>query len=153
MSELDIISADPTGPDATALLAEIAAEMAALYDGDGVWGFAADHLKQARAAFVVAYLDDAPVGCGGLMPVSDTVAEVKRVYVRPTARGHSLSRRLMAALEARARELGYTTIRLETGRKQPAAIHVYESMGYAHTPCWDDYSDDPESVCYQKLLV
>ena len=41
-----------------------------------------------------------------------------------------MARALLHALEARARELGYTVLRLDTGSRQPAARHLYESEGY-----------------------
>ena len=152
MADIHITRADPASPVAAVLFSEIAAEMAARYGGNGVWGFTPADLKGERSVFVVAYTGDQPVGCGGLMAVSPTQAEIKRVYVRPAARGQGLSRQIMAALEADAQTLGYTHIRLETGLKQPAAIHIYESLGYQRVPCWGDYSQDPMSVCYSKSL-
>ena len=52
------------------------------------------------------------------------------MYVVPAARGRGVARELLGALEARARALGYTVGRLDTGPRQPAAQHLYESAGY-----------------------
>ena len=49
----------------------------------------------------------------------------------PDARGRGLARRLLAALEDAARELGYERVRLDTGASQPHARALYESAGYA----------------------
>jgi GNAT superfamily N-acetyltransferase len=58
------------------------------------------------------------------------VAEIKRMYVVPAARRQGLGRRLLEALEDRARELGYARIRLDTGARQPHAQAMYERAGY-----------------------
>ncbi len=56
------------------------------------------------------------------------------MYVAPAARGRGVARILLGALEDRARALGYATVSLDTGPKQPAAQHLYESTGYATIP-------------------
>ena len=53
------------------------------------------------------------------------------MFVVPDARGRGVARALLHALEARAQALGYTVLRLDTGPRQPAARHLYESEGYA----------------------
>ena len=58
------------------------------------------------------------------------MAEIKRMYVVPEARGRGLGRRLLEALEETARELGYARIRLDTGARQPHARAMYEAAGY-----------------------
>ena len=44
-------------------------------------------------------------------------------------------------------------MRLETGTRQPEAIALYESSGYARVPCFPPYDDDPLSVCFAKPLT
>ncbi|MEV6641747.1 hypothetical protein [Amycolatopsis sp. NPDC051371] len=44
-------------------------------------------------------------------------------------------------------------LRLETGVRQPAAMRLYERAGYRRVPNFPPYEDDPESVCYEKLLA
>ena len=58
------------------------------------------------------------------------IAEIKRMYVVPEARGRGLARELLVALEEAARGLGYERVRLDTGPKQPHAEHLYRSAGY-----------------------
>jgi GNAT superfamily N-acetyltransferase len=81
-------------------------------------------------AFLVVYADGKPVAGGGLKRDDDGVAEIKRMYVVPAARRKGLGRRLLEALEDRARELGYARIRLDTGERQPHARAMYERAGY-----------------------
>jgi len=85
-------------------------------------------------AWVVAYLDDQPVGCGGVKRLDDTSAELKRIYLAAGARGRGLGRRLLEQLEWHARELGYERLRLDTGDLQPEALGLFRSAGYEHIP-------------------
>ena len=71
-----------------------------------------------------------PVAGGGVKRDDDGVAEIKRMYVAPAARRQGLGRRLLEALEDKARELGYARIRLDTGTRQPHAQAMYERAGY-----------------------
>jgi putative acetyltransferase len=74
------------------------------------------------------------------------------MYVAPEARGHGLSRRVLEALEDEARLLGYPSVRLETGDRQPEAIRLYESAGYRSIPRYGPYVDDERSACFEKPL-
>jgi putative acetyltransferase len=76
--------------------------------------------------------------------------EVKRMYVRPQARGRGLARRLIETLEAKAVEQGCRTFMLETGPTQPEALILYERVGYQYRGPFGDYRDDPLSVFMQK---
>lgn len=144
---------DPTSPVSSQLMAEVSAELGALYDDDGIGNFRVGHVMIPRSAFVVAWLDGEAVGCGAIRPMDDDrVAEVKRMYVRPKMRGQGISRRILKTLETLAREYDYTTVRLETGLRQPQAMGLYESEGYQRIPCFGDYALDPLSVCYEKTL-
>jgi GNAT superfamily N-acetyltransferase len=82
-------------------------------------------------AFVVLFEDGAAVAGGGLKRLDERTCEIKRMYVVPSARGRGLAKALLEALEDEAHRLGYTTARLDTGPKQPAAQAMYERAGYA----------------------
>jgi GNAT superfamily N-acetyltransferase len=93
-----------------------------------------DELNPPNGAFIVGYEDGVPVCCGGIKRLDAEACEIKRMYVAPEARGRGAARILLGALEDRARGLGYVIARLDTGPKQPAAQHLYESTGYAQIP-------------------
>ncbi|WP_416234540.1 GNAT family N-acetyltransferase [Lentzea sp. NEAU-D7] len=104
--------------------------------------------------FVIGYLDDVPVACGGWR-VNDELegaAEIKRMYVVDSARGKGLSRLVLANLEATAREAGLRRMVLETGLRQPEAIALYTSSGYERIDNFGVYRDHPESRCFGKPL-
>jgi GNAT superfamily N-acetyltransferase len=117
-------------------------EMADLYEGMDLDGPAMPkasprELGPPGGVFLVGFENDTPVCCGGIKqlpdpegPPADT-CEIKRMYVVPGRRGHGLARALLVALEDAARELGYTTARLDTGPRQPHAERMYRAAGYA----------------------
>lgn len=100
-----------------------------------------------------------PVGCIALSPLGDgdgddgsTEAEIKRVYVRETARGQKVARRLLAAMEQIAREGGTRILKLEVGQMQPEAVALYTSEGWQRTDCYGYWKDEPLVICMMKQL-
>ncbi len=109
-------------------------------------------LAPPLGAFVLAWLEDAAVACGGVRRAEPGVGELKRMYVTPAHRGRGVGRVVLAALEARARALGYERLILETGVRQPEAIALYGSAGYETIEPYGYYRDSPLSVCMAKTL-
>lgn len=93
-----------------------------------------DELNPPSGVFIVGYEDGVAICCGGIKRLDHEACELKRMYVIPEARGRGVARILLAELENRARTLGYTIARLDTGPRQPAAQHLYESAGYVSIP-------------------
>ena len=113
----------------------------------------AEQLAPPHGVFLVGWLTDEPVACGGVRRHDDAVGEIKRMYVAPPHRRQGHSRTLLRALEGRARDLGYVRLVLETGTKQPEAIALYESEGYEPIEPYGFYRDAPGSRCYAKRLA
>lgn len=135
------------------LMAELWREVDLIYGNSEPTAPDMSGLDSDRAAFLIVRVDGKAMGCVGLRPLSDTIAEVKRMYVQPAARRTGLARRSMERLEAIARENGFREIWLETGLRQPAAIRLYENLGYERIASFGDYAKDPVSVCYGKRLA
>ncbi|MGY1886987.1 MULTISPECIES: GNAT family N-acetyltransferase [unclassified Blastococcus] len=106
------------------------------------------HPSAADVAVVLLARDDdaTPLGCGALRALGDGVAEVKRMYVVPAARGRGVSKAVLAGLEDAARARGWTSLRLETGPLQPEAIGLYSGAGYRPIGAFGDYVGDPDAV-------
>jgi ribosomal protein S18 acetylase RimI-like enzyme len=110
------------------------AELAARFPG----GFDPGDTTAARSAelcppdgvLLVARADGAAVGCGAVRRLDADVAEIKRMWVDPVARGHGVARRLLAALEAAAAQLNCVTVRLDTAATLTEALALYRSAGY-----------------------
>lgn len=74
-------------------------------------------------------------GCVALHPLDEETAELKRLYVRPGARGSGLGRKLASAAVAHARALRYARVVLDTLPAQmPAAVRLYRSLGFREVP-------------------
>ena len=121
-------------PPASDLLAAMVAEMATLYgpiDGPHMPSATPADFAPPHGTFVVGYDADGTAVCaGGVKRLDAETAEIKRMYVIPSARRRGLARVLLAALENAARDLGYATVRLDTGPLQGHAQAMYESAGY-----------------------
>src|SRR4051794_21237963 len=80
--------------------------------------------------FLVADLDGAPAGCGGIRMLSPVRAEVKHLWVRESARGRGVGSALLGELESRASALGATEVVLDTHESLEAAGRLYARAGY-----------------------
>lgn len=143
--------------DARALVTELMAVLAAEYLPEQQHGLSLDALFQPHIHFFVARDASGAVGCGGVA-LFGAFAELKRMYVRPAARGRGAADALLARIEAAVREAGIARLCLETGDKQLAAIRFYERAGFARCAAFGEYLDLPAahivtSVFFEKQLA
>ena len=104
-----------------------------------------------HGVFLTAWNDAVLIGCGALRPGSQPgTVEVKRMYVRPDARGRGISRLVLRELEAHAAMLGYERLELETGTMQPEAMHVYETAGWRPIDGYGKWADVEFTRYYGK---
>jgi GNAT superfamily N-acetyltransferase len=74
------------------------------------------------------------------------------MYTLPQHRGKNIATKVLAALEKWATDLGYQKCILETGKRQPEAIRLYQKNGYASIPNYGQYVGVENSVCFEKEL-
>ena len=122
-------------------------------DGEEHDFYAAYNKIDSIAHVVVAYFEDIAVGCGAIKKFDDQTIEIKRMYVRPEQRGKGIAGEVLRELESWAVELGFGEAVLETGKKQPEAIRLYEKSGYNLIPNYGQYQGVDNSVCMKKSLT
>jgi len=129
------------------------AEIAERYPGfDPDLGPSADpsELGPPGGAWVVAYLDGRPVGCGGLKGVDGETGEIRRVFLDSRARGRGIGQQVLRELERHARRLGYRRVRLTTGDRQPEALGLFRSAGYGEVA---DFNGYPFAHCWLEKAL
>ena len=101
---------------------------------------------------IICYIDDYAVGCGAFKIFDEDSVEIKRMFVRPEFRGRGLGLEILRALELWAAESGYSACVLETGKKQPEAIQLYQKAGYGIIPNYGQYAGVATSICMKKEI-
>ncbi len=146
-------------PDPAKLIAEVQQEYVRRYGGEDDTPVDPAEFAPPAGLFVVGYLGDVPVACGGWRAhdapepgFADGDAEVKRMYVVPSARRRGFARLVLAELERTAADRGRLRMVLETGTAQPEAIALYTSAGYAPIPKFGQYRCYENSRCYGRML-
>jgi GNAT superfamily N-acetyltransferase len=142
-------SSDDT--DFRLLVKELDEELAGLYGEKQIFYNQFNALNHIQHV-IVAYQGKEAVGCGALKKLNDQLVEIKRMYVKKDFRNKGIAHHILLELEQWAKELHYTACVLETGNKQPDAIHLYEKAGYSFIPNYGQYEDDPQSVCMKKTI-
>lgn len=141
-SMVQISTVDPASQDAQWCINQYFTELGERFET----GFDPDRSRPAHAhelvpptgLFLVAYLREEPVGCGGLRFYENAIGEIKRMWVAPQVRGLGLGRRLLETLEHEARKDGVSILRLETNRTLVEAIRLYRDTGYQEVAAFDD---------------
>ena len=137
-ASVEFASASPASLEARACLDKYYRELAARFE-DGFdpaqeGAARADDMAPPYGFFVLARLRGGAIGCGGVRRVDPTTGEIKRVWIAREMRGLNLATRLIAELEAQARSLGLTMLRLDTNRALTEAQALYLKLGYREAP-------------------
>ncbi len=149
-------------------IADVAASSLQHQDFDGELDTLPGRYAEPRGVILLAYGEgpggsaaeaallerEAPVACAALRPLPDFgpgVCELKRMYVKPVARGHGLGRLLGERIITAAAGIGYTLMKLDTSASMVAAQRLYHSLGFV--PC-AAYNDDPdqETLWFERVL-
>lgn len=103
---------------------------------------------QTYDALFLATLDGAPVAACGIKPFKDKICELKRLYCKPSGRGHGLGYKLSQAAIETAKSLGYETMYLDTDHGLTHANAVYERLGFRDI---EKYYDNPMDSRFMGL--
>jgi putative acetyltransferase len=146
-----ITRTDSENQDFINLVKDLDAEMA-IRDGEDHSFYAQFNKIDTIKYAVVAYENGRPAGCGAIKEYSPGTVEIKRMYTSPGSRGKGIAGRILSELEAWAAELGYETCILETGKRLPEAVRLYQKNGYTIIPNYGPYAQIEDSVCFEKRL-
>jgi putative acetyltransferase len=150
-SDIEIRREDPRAPDVTKLIRDLDEMFHHLYPAESNHLVDIETLAAPDIHFFVARRNGEALGCGALWHRDPVYGEIKRIYVRPEARGLKLSKLIMARLEENAREHGLKAMKLETGTLQPEALGLFAKWGFRRCDPYADYpTDDPYSVFMEK---
>lgn len=108
-------------------------------------------VDQIRYA-VVLYEGEKAIACGAIKKLFKDAMEVKRMYVIPGKRGSGIATVVLKELEKWAMELKMNRLILETGKRQPEAIGLYQKNGYSRIDNFGPYVGVENSVCFEKKL-
>lgn len=142
-----------TAPDADIrmLIGELDAELAVLTPDCGQrHGLDLEGIFQSHVRFFMAHDAGQAVGCGGIALFDDS-AEVKRMYVRPVARGQGVADAIMERLVAEA--AGLPCLRLETGFNFEAATRFYRRWGFGPCAVFGAYAAMPPHAVAASLFL
>ena len=148
---INLLRTDSDNTDFRELVALLDADLA-IRDGAEHSFYAQFNKIDAIRHVVVAYENETAVGGGAFREYEPQTAEIKRMFVRPENRGQGIAGEILAELENRAKELNFTEYILETGKKQPEAIRLYQKSGYEIIPSYGQYLNVENSVCMRKLM-
>lgn len=101
------------------------------------FGNSLPELLTGRGRLLLASVDGVPAGVGALKPIDGSIAEVKRMFVRPAARGAGIGRAILQRLLGDAHAEGFQLVRLETMTFMRPALVLYRSLGFVDVPTFD----------------
>jgi GNAT superfamily N-acetyltransferase len=148
---MKLIRTDNSSKDFRALVSLLDAHLAVTDEDEHDFYHQYNGLDQIKYV-VMAYDGDTPVACGAVKHYDKQRVEVKRMFTSEDYRGQGIAVQVLDDLEAWTVELGYTHCLLETGRRQPYAIRLYEKQGYTIVPNYGQYAGMENSVCMEKEL-
>jgi DNA-binding MarR family transcriptional regulator/GNAT superfamily N-acetyltransferase len=153
-SRIDIREMDPRGDEARYCLGEYYSELSRRFKGGFEVSLSRDpdatDMMSPRGAFFVAMSDGLPLGCVGLKGTGGKLAEIKRLWVAPAARGLGVGRRLMDSAENAARNISVKILRLDTNSALPEARQLYRSSSWTEI---ERFNDDPyPDLFFEKHL-
>ena len=139
--------------DVVRMVEQVQAEYVVRYGGPDAAVVDSAEFAPPDGLFLIGLLDGVPVAMGGWRRLDETEAEIKRMYVAPSARRRGLARRVLAELERTAAAAGIARLVLNTGPAQPEAVALYEQAGYTEMAGFGHYACHADALFYGKALA
>ena len=147
---IEVAVETPLQDDVRQLVAELNETLLELTPPEFCFHLTVEQMASPATTVFIAREDGEAVACGALHRHGGGIAEVKRMYTRPSHRGRKIGQMMMERIEAMARAEGISRLVLETGDRHPAAWKVYERAGFTRCGPVLDYPDSQWSVFYEK---
>ena len=153
MTEFRVEQENPLGPAVREMIAELNAHLLTLTPAEHCYHMTAEQMAEpATTVFIARATDGRALGMGALRREGGGIAEVKRMFTRPEARGKHAGSAILDRIIDLARREGISRLVLETGDRHPEAWRLYESRGFTRCGPVLDYPDNQWSVFYEKPL-
>jgi len=148
---IKIEKSDPLSAESLFLVEKLSAELAEITGDNGKSHFKPEEMQSDRSVWALARDENGEaVGCGAIRPISNYIAELKRMFSVRKVPG--IGSALVNFLEIEAKYLGYCEIRLETRRINKRAVTFYQKHGYTQIENYGPYVGRDEAICFSKRL-
>ncbi|MDR3598694.1 GNAT family N-acetyltransferase [Clostridium sp.] len=149
---MKIIKTSPEAQDAILLIEELSKTLEFITGDSGKNSFNSNDVCVPRSLFVIAYDENGEAtGCGGIRPINESIAEVKRMFAKEKTKG--VGTEILFYLETQAKELGYSTLWLETRLINEGAVAFYKKRGYYKIQNYGKYVDNSKAICFEKKII
>lgn len=152
MVDILLIEVDSQNKDLHDLIFKLDIELKEKYPVDGIFGLDFSDPKVNEVIFVIAHINNYPVGCGGIRPLDPENVELKRFFIDSGFRNKGIGSKILLYLENKAKSMGFCSIKLETGPLQPESINLYRKFGYTDIEPYGEYVNNKYSLCFEKKL-
>lgn len=148
---IQIIETEPTDIEVIPLIEELSAELGKRFGDTGKNSFQVWNEESPKSIFVKASLTNEVVGCGAIRPISNDIAELKRMFSKYSRKG--IGKKVLDYLENKAKELEYKEIWLETRKLNQEACAFYLKNGYKEIPNFGKYVGNEKAICFGKIII
>jgi putative acetyltransferase len=152
MTDVTIAREDPRQPDVLALIRALDDFHLGIYPAEANHFLDIETLVLPEVRFLVARRAGEALGCGALWVKAGEYGEVKRMFLKPEARGLGIGRQILARIVAEAHAESLPLVRLETGNVSDDALRLYRAAGFRERGPYGDYPDHPASVFMEMTL-
>lgn len=147
---LQVIETQPTDIEVEPLIEFLSIELGQRFGDTGKNSFQEWDEECQKSIFVKAILENEAVGCGAIRPITNEIAELKRMYSKYNRKG--IGKKVLDYLENKAKELGYKEIWLETRKLNQEACAFYLKCNYKQIPNFGKYIGNEKAICFGKII-
>jgi N-acetylglutamate synthase-like GNAT family acetyltransferase len=148
---MKVIEKSPSEPESILLMEELSEVLESITGNSGKSSFDLKDVCVPNSAFVIAYdEDEQAIGCGAIRPIDKNIVEVKRMYAKSKANG--VGTKILCYLEEKAKEMGYSTLWVETRVINKTAVSFYKNRGYYPIKNYGKYVNRSEAICFEKKI-